>query len=363
MVPARYTEVMSQVKDRFWWRQKMVRYAEDYGISAGAREFGATRKTVRMWLNRYRQEGVKGLVGRSRAPKRIPHKTSSELEAKVVRLKCRYFTFSAFWLKELFDLPLSEGAMYRIWREHGLTRRKKKYQRRRDLREVKKRLKAFEVIQVDTKQLDEIEEFYPAYFRYKLPKYQFTARDVRTGGAWMAYAHECSLTNAVWFLKLLALHLSGCGVDLRKVTIQTDNGSEFRAGWQKRGDSEFMRLAKNDWAGYIPIPPGAKTYNSDVEAFHGRIEQEFYRIEPVAGKAHFFSKAKAYLRWFNYQRMNHYKNAIPIQLLTELTGSQYHPRILDLDPVLLDTFTRLAGRRSPTGYNVPVEHRFFVKIH
>ena len=76
------------------------------------------------------------------------------------------------------------------------------------MREVKRKLKVFEMIQMDTKRLDDIEELYPAYRRYKLPRYQFTARDVRTGGVWIAYAMENTLTNAVWFLKLLALHLS-----------------------------------------------------------------------------------------------------------------------------------------------------------
>jgi len=111
-------------------------------------------------------------------------------------------------------------------------------------------------------------------------------------------------------------------------------------------------LVEKNWGEHFPIPPGAKTYNSDVEAFHGRVEQEFYRIEHIRNKDQFFGKAKAYLRWFNYQRMNHYKEGIPIQLLSDLTGSQYRPEIFDLDPVLLDNYTR----RS-TGYNVPVKHK------
>jgi hypothetical protein len=238
----------------------------------------------------------------------------------------------------LFDIPLSSGAMYGIWREHGSAKRKKRYQRQGDLREVKRELKVFEVIQIETKRLDDIEELYPAYRRYKLPRYQFTARDVRTGGVWMAYAMENTLTNAVWFLRLLALHLRLWGVDLKQ-------------GWQKKESSEFVRLVERDWGGHFPIPPGAKTYNSDVEALHGRIEQEFYRIEPIGCKAEFFGKAKVYLRWFNYHRMNHYKEAIPFQLLSDLTCNQYHPQIFDLDPVLLDSYIP----RSP-GYNLPANY-------
>jgi len=138
-------------------------------------------------------EGVNGLVDRFRAPHHIPPKASKELEESVIGLKRHYFTFSAKRLKELFSLPLSEGAMYRIWREHKLIKRKKKYLRQRNLREVKRRYKVLEKLEMDTKRLDDIEEMYSAYYSYRLPRYQFTARDVRTGGTWIAYAEEGSL--------------------------------------------------------------------------------------------------------------------------------------------------------------------------
>jgi transposase len=282
MVPARYTEVMGEVKDKFWWWQKVVKYAQERGISEAAREFGTTRRTVRLWLYRYVKEGVRGLVDRSRAPHRIPHKTSFELEERVIELKRRYFTFSARRLKELFDLPLSCGALYRIWGEHKLIKKKGKYKRQRGLREVKRGYKVLEKLQMDTKRLDDIEELYPAYYRYRLPRYGFTARDLRTGGTWIAYAEEGSLTNAIIFLKLLAGHLARWGVDLKKVAIQIDNGGEFIGSWQSKEVSKFVRLVEQDWGGHFPIPPGAKTYNSDVEAFHHRIEDEFYQIKPIS---------------------------------------------------------------------------------
>ena len=37
------------------------------GVSKTARLFGTTRKTVYKWLNRYREEGLQGLLDRSRA--------------------------------------------------------------------------------------------------------------------------------------------------------------------------------------------------------------------------------------------------------------------------------------------------------
>jgi hypothetical protein len=129
--------------------------------------------------------------------------------------------------------------------------------------------------------------------------------------------------------------------------------------WQKKEPSEFVRLAEGNWGGHFSIPPGAETYppeadlpmtdNSAVEAMHSRIEEEFYRIEPIGCKTEFFGKAKVCLRWFNYHRMNHYKEVIPTQLLSDLTSNQYHPQIFDLDPVLLDNYTpRSAGYHLPS---------------
>jgi transposase len=356
MVPARYTEAMREVKDKFWWRQKMVKYAKEHGISGASREFGTTRKTVRLWFYRYLKDGVKGLLDHSRAPHQIPHKTSKEMEQKVIELKRRYFTFSASRLKELFDLSLSCGAMYRIWREHGLLRKKKKYKRQRDLREVKRGYRVLEKLQIDTKRLDDIVDLYPAYHRYRLPRYEFTARDVRTGGSWIAYAREGSLTNAVIFLKLLGGHLKGCGIDLKRITIQTDNGGEFIGNLKKKEVSEFVRLVEKDWGGHFPIPPGAKTYNSDVEAFHRRVEEEFYRIEPISSYLQFFGKAKTYMRWFNYKRYNSYKDGSPLKLLKESNENSYPPQIFDFTPILLDNYIK-----KTTGYNLPVEYKIFLK--
>ncbi|MCM8796640.1 MAG: hypothetical protein NC923_01965 [Candidatus Omnitrophica bacterium] len=42
------------------------------------------------------------------------------------------------------------------------------------------------------------------------------------------------------------------------------------------------------------IPPGRKTYNSDVETFHKLIEDEFYRIEAPTSLDDFLAKAYAY---------------------------------------------------------------------
>jgi transposase-like protein len=71
----KYYEAMRALpRNKFDVRLKMVKIAENRGISEAARIFETTRNTVRKWLVRYREEGLNGLKERSRAPKSIPQK-------------------------------------------------------------------------------------------------------------------------------------------------------------------------------------------------------------------------------------------------------------------------------------------------
>ena len=79
MSPVRYLSMLAGKGEegRFQLRLELVRYAQGQGIREAARAFRCSRNTVRVWLRRYGQEGARGLKERSRAPGRIPHKTSA----------------------------------------------------------------------------------------------------------------------------------------------------------------------------------------------------------------------------------------------------------------------------------------------
>ncbi len=54
------------MKNVYGVRKKLIECASVFGISAAAREYSTTRKTVRKWLYRYNQYGLKGLEDESR---------------------------------------------------------------------------------------------------------------------------------------------------------------------------------------------------------------------------------------------------------------------------------------------------------
>ena len=124
------------------FRRNMVEhYSCTHSYRKTAQVFSVAVKTVVKWVKRYNQKGLKGLSDASRAPKVVHNKTRKEVEKLVISLR-KQSHFGARRLKEEFHLPISAGAIYRIIKTAGLIKkRKKKYERKRDLRGLKQKLK------------------------------------------------------------------------------------------------------------------------------------------------------------------------------------------------------------------------------
>lgn len=105
---------------------------------------------------------MSGLADRSRAPHRRPRQTPKDLEALVVAQRLKTPGFGAARLVREFNLPVGKGAVARILRQHGLTRKpRKKHQKKRDLRAIKAAYPAFAHAQMDTKDLSDIPRYWP----------------------------------------------------------------------------------------------------------------------------------------------------------------------------------------------------------
>jgi transposase len=320
----------------------MVRLAQEQGISEAARVYATTRKTVRTWKYRYEQEGLSGLNDRSRAPKRIPHKIPEELENRIVELRRRLPRWGQDRLVEEFDLPCSAKTVNRVLHTHGLIgKRRKKWQKRKDLRDKKKRMRPFEKIQMDVKDLSDIDRYWPQMKRLGLPRYEYTARDMKTGACFFCYGHEKSLVNSVLFAGYVGQHLQKYGVKLADTIFQTDNGSEFVGNQNMKAEkSAFVSLIEDTFkARHMRIPPGQCTYNSDVEAFHRMVEDDFYDVEDYRSVQEFLAKAYSYQLYFNYKRKNRWRDRMsPIDILRtdRKKGSTVKLRTLHLSPIILD---------------------------
>jgi transposase len=348
--PVAYFQVIREMKNAFNYRLSLVTHARQHGIKATARAFRATVPTVRKWLRRYQARGLKGLQELSRAPRSCPHKIGGELAEKVVALRRRLPTFGAQRLRREWDLPLSHMAIQRILRQHGLIRsRRRKYQKKQDLAARKESWAPFQQISADTKDLDDIVHYWPQMKRHGLPKVQYTARDVRSGLQFLAFASRRSASASALFAQRIQVHLQRCGVILRDLTWQTDNGSEFIGELQPDGSrSHFPAAVTFFGSQHERIPPAAHTYQSDVETVHRLIEDEFFDLENFSSRADFLAKASLYQLYFNLARPNSHKRGLtPWQIIQQL-----EPRLpLDLcllPPVFLDYRLDSQG-----GYDLP----------
>ncbi len=127
-----------------------------------------------------------------------------------------------------------------------------------------------------------------------MPPIEYTAREVRSGLTFLAFAQQRSAAASAVFATRIQTHLSPYGVSLRDLLWQTDNGSEFQGDFpQALADSQHVR-----------IPPAAHTYQSDVEAVHRLIQDEFYDIESFTSRGDFLAKAHTYQLYFNLARPN-----------------------------------------------------------
>jgi len=170
MRPITYYQIMRNSKDKKINRYQIVRYAEKHGNKPAARTFNTTVKTVRKWRKRFEDKGYNGLEDLSRRPHHSPNKTPKKIEDKVVKLKKKY-------------------------KRIGAEQIKKKHVTKNNLRAIKKQFPLFKQVCEDTKELMDIPEYWKqVYYNPRLPKKQYTFREVSCGIQFLGFADEISIT-------------------------------------------------------------------------------------------------------------------------------------------------------------------------
>jgi hypothetical protein len=340
MCPYPWYQVMRLSKDKKQQRYQMVIYAKEHGVKPTARLYATSPKTVRKWLMRFKGGNYQALGDRSRRPHRSPNKTSPETTRAIVKSKATYKRVGAEHVKILENISTSAKTMRKIWREAGISnrQRRKKHVTKQNLREIKKQFALFERVCEDTKDLDDIPEYWTQMMRKKLPRVQYTLREVSCGVQFLGFADQRSLLHSEVFAEYVNEHLTRYGLLIKDGIRQTDNGSEYCGSWSAKKPSAYTLAIESALLTHGTIPPGAHRFQADVETVHNLIEIEFYEIEFFADRAHFMEKALTYQTFFNFIRPNTYKeNKSPWQLALEKRPDLPKEALL-LPPVDLDAF-------------------------
>jgi transposase len=340
-----------------------VIYAHEHGIKAAARVFKTTSKTVRKWRSRYQPGTLKGLEDQSKAPKSLKCQIPPEQRRKAIALKKKLGNIGAGWIKREFGLSISEKAIRKVWKTEGLLRKKRrKHKTKQDLRAIKAKWGLFEQTDMDTKQLDDIPEYWFQMRRNGLPKWQYTAREVVSGLQFLGFAAECNLCNGNLFAEIVLAHLQECGVGLSGCRIQTDNGHEFVGAWSAREPSIFTKtVEKVPGLSHVTIPPAAHTFQADVETVHRTIEDEFYEIEDFPSREIFLAKATSYVLWYNTLRKNSYKGFRTPWQIAHAREPTLQPRLAALPAIDLDRAMKIKlANSTQRGYDL-VQYPFLTQ--
>jgi transposase len=333
----------SSKEHRLSVKQQVVRYAQVHGIKPSKRKFGIHRNTIRTWLRRYEEEGINGLLDKRKGPKNIHHKTPEAVEQQVIAMRSRAPCYGSKRIKLFFNPSCGKSAIERIIKQNGLTRRRrKKYQKKQDLREVKSLYRVFTHLQYDVKHLRDIACYWAQMKLFELPQYQYTVRDTRSGWVFLGYSNELSELNARVMIDYVVNFMkSAIPIKTQDILVQTDNGAEFSGAGRRVRTATFVRALLEDLqVNHAYIPPGCCNANADVESFHNTIEEEFFDLTEVNSRDDFFKKVETYRLWYNLERPNFSKKGcspldiVDIEYSNELNqGKLTRISTIDLDKI------------------------------
>ena len=302
-------------------RLEMVRFANENSIKVAARFYSCSKNTIKKWCKRYAVYGIKGLIDRSRKPITSPKRISqTDIDiifdiVKNAKEKKKHITVKNIRKASKIKKYSDETINRYINKACGNKRNKKHKQSKNGDVSWKKKLLPWQLIQVDIKYLTDIDNLKPYFasvdndFKGIKSKYQITARDVATGASIVAYCDEKSITYTKKFLEeiLYPFLKQFKGLNLKKITIQTDNGLEFTNRYLKTLGKEpeksaFTLFVEDKFEKHKTNIPGSPTYDSDVETFHWSIERDCLAWDDIVDDESLIKYTTIYLK--EYLRSN-----------------------------------------------------------
>jgi transposase-like protein/transposase InsO family protein len=295
----------------FEFKQDAVFAALELGVKPTARKFKVAPNTLRSWVRRFHLKGKKGLYDQRKGPNHIPHKMPADVEERIVSIRKITKCFGPQRIKYHYEIPYSLSAIQRVIRSHKLTRKKKKAsQKKRDMRAAKAKRRSMAHLQMDVKYLTDIPNYWEQ-IPLGLPKYQYTIRETKTGMLFLGYSDELSELNARTMIDYVLDEIKpDLPFAMSKLTVQTDNGSEFSGQARRIETNPFVQMIeKTHGANHVYIRPGHCNAQADVESSHQLIEEEFFDLTRFVDREDFFKKVESYRLYFNFTRPNFYKGA------------------------------------------------------
>ena len=234
--------------------------------------FPYSERTLKRWLQAYREGGENALIPKSTSPKTQPNETPIRIKEEIITLrkKVNLCAQKLHWKLEKQGLVVPVSTISKIIKQEGLT----KTYRKRKVKYVYVRAQRLpgELIEIDVK-------YVPGRIAGKR-YYQYTAIDTASRWRLLRIYEEQSTYHSILFLKEV-IRLFPYPVQ----AVKTDNGGVFTnyyLGTNKRSDMTVKTLHgldtfcnRNNIIHYL-IDPGKPAQNGTVERSHREDQQKFY---------------------------------------------------------------------------------------
>jgi transposase InsO family protein len=257
-----------------------------------------SERTIKYWLKRFREGGIKALIDKPMIPHHQPTRTRDEIVQKILKIKddTDLGGKKIYWELEKQEIVISERTVNRILRKHGKTR---KYETKREHIYKKQAIvKPGELVEIDIK--------YGVHFGFGRWWYQYTAIDVASRWRYLRAFENRENDYSISFLEEL---LKRTALLFKIEAIKTDNDAVFTnrlTGYSKSTDPlhprfhDFDKLCQQVGITHYLITPGKPTQNGHVERSHRSDKQYFYsRLSCPTSLDEYNYQLALWNQWYN----------------------------------------------------------------
>ena len=296
------------------YRQSIVRYAQDKGVSRASRKYNKGRSYIYFWLDRY-DGTLDSLRNRSKRPHSHPNQQNLE-EIKLVRdMRRRNPTLGLmeFWFKlRARGYQRHYVSLFRLMVRMGWFIRKESSRKDYQAKPYEQMSHPGERVQIDVKWVPR-----ECIVDGKVRQFcQYTAIDEYSRLRYLQAFDEANTFTSMQFLNEAVLWFRRRGIQIE--CVQTDNGTEFTKHLLRTRDEEnltsFEQLLQGLGIRYKHIRPYTPRHNGKVERSHREDQKRFYKH----ARFHSFEDFSTQLK-----RHNQRSNNIPMRSLGFLSPRQF----------------------------------------